>query len=128
MKTLALIAHDGKKADMVAWATFNRNTLARYRLIGTQGTAKLLRDKVGLEIEAVQSGAYGGRVVEGQVDAVIFLVDPMDKHPHEPDIQALLRLCVVHNVPLATNVATADAIIATIISAEATKEHPGTTP
>ncbi len=128
MKTLALIAHDGKKADMVAWATFNRNTLSRYHLIGTQGTARLLRDKVGLDIEAVQAGAYGGdaqigaRVVEGQVDAVIFLVDPMDRHPHEPDIQALLRLCVVHNVPLATNVATADAIIAV----DAAKEHPDT--
>jgi methylglyoxal synthase len=134
MKTLALIAHDGKKADMVAWATFNRNTLARYRLVGTQGTAKLLRDKVGLEVEAVQSGAYGGdaqigaRVVEGQVDAVIFLVDPMDKHPHEPDIQALLRLCVVHNIPLATNVATADAIIAAIIAVDVAQERPDTIP
>lgn len=117
MKTLALIAHDGKKADMVAWATFNRDTLTRYRLVATQSTARLLREKVGLEVEAVQPGPQGGdaqigaRVVEDTVDAVIFLVDPMDKHPHEPDIQALLRLCNVHNVPLATNVETADCII-----------------
>lgn len=117
MKTLALIAHDGKKADMVAWATFNRQVLAHYHLVATAATAKLLKEKVGLEVEAVHPGPQGGdaqigsRVVEQQVDAVFFLVDPLDKHPHEPDIQALLRLCNVHNVPLATNVATADCII-----------------
>ena len=117
MKTFALIAHDGKKADMVAWATFNRERLAQYRLVATKFTARLLMEKVGLEVEAVQAGPQGGdaqigaRVVEETVDAVIFLVDPLDKHPHEPDIQALLRLCNVHNVPLATNVATADCLI-----------------
>lgn len=117
MLTLALIAHDGKKADLVAWATFNRQVLARCRLVATAGTARLLRDKVGLEVEAVRAGPEGGDiqvgalVVDGQVDAVVFLVDPMDKHPHEPDIEALLRLCNVHDVPLATNVATADCIM-----------------
>ena len=117
MNVLALIAHDGKKADMVAWATYNRQALVGYRLVATASTAKLLREKVGLEVEAVQPGPLGGdaqigaRVVEGQVDGVIFLVDPLDKHPHDPDIQALMRLCNVHNVPLATNIATADAII-----------------
>ena len=116
-KRLALIAHDGKKADMVAWATFNRETLARYHLVATASTGKLLHEKVGLEVESVRSGPQGGdaqigaQVVEGAVDGVVFLVDPMDKHPHEPDIQALLRLCNVHNIPLATNVATADCII-----------------
>jgi methylglyoxal synthase len=114
---LALIAHDGKKADMVAWATFNRDMLSHYDLVATASTAKLLREKVGLEVEAVHPGPLGGdaqigaRVVEGEVNAVIFLVDPLDKHPHEPDIQALLRLCNVHNIPLATNVSTADCII-----------------
>ncbi len=117
MKTLALIAHDGKKADMVAWATFNRQVLTHYNLVATAATAKLLKEKVGLEVEALHPGPQGGdaqigaRVVERQVDAVFFLVDPLDKHPHEPDIQALLRLCNVHNIPLATNVATADCII-----------------
>ncbi|MER3398861.1 MAG: methylglyoxal synthase [Chloroflexota bacterium] len=117
MVTLALIAHDGKKADLVAWATFNREILARCRLVATAGTARLLRNKVGLEVEPLRAGPEGGdlqvgaRVVEGQVNAVIFLVDPMDKHPHEPDIEALLRLCNVHNVPLATNVATADCLM-----------------
>ncbi len=117
MKTIALIAHDGKKADMVAWATYNREVLARYQLVATESTARMLHNKVGLEVEAVQPGPMGGdaqigaRVVEGQIAGVVFLVDPLDKHPHDPDIQALLRLCNVHNVPLATNVATADSIM-----------------
>ena len=128
MKTIALIAHDGKKADMVAWATYNRTALAHYQLVATGSTAKLLHDKVGLEVEAVQSGPMGGdaqigaRLVEGHIDAVVFLVDPLDKHPHDPDIQALLRLCNVHNVPLATNVSTADAIMVWLITNGASVE------
>lgn len=116
-KTLAMIAHDGKKADMVAFATYNREKLRNYNLIATGSTGKLLQEKVGLEVERLQSGPYGGdaqiaaRVAEGKVDGVFFLVDPLDKHPHDPDIQTLLRACNVHNVPIATNVATADLII-----------------
>ena len=115
--TIAIVAHDGKKADMVAWATYNRETLADYNIIGTGTTGKLLQEKVGLKIERLMSGPYGGdaqiaaRVVEGEVDCVFFFVDPLDKHPHEPDIQTLLRACNVHNVPIATNIATADLII-----------------
>lgn len=117
MKTIALIAHDGKKADLVAFATYNRDKLKEYHLVATATTGKLLRDKVGLEVECVLSGPYGGdaqiaaRVAEGTIDGVFFLVDPLDKHPHDPDIQTLLRACNVHNVPIATNVATADLII-----------------
>jgi methylglyoxal synthase len=117
MKTIALVAHDGKKADMVAWATYNRDALAHYHLVATESTARMLHNKVGLEVEAVQPGPMGGdaqigaRVVEGHIDGVIFLVDPLDKHPHDPDIQTLQRLCNVHNIPLATNVATADSIM-----------------
>lgn len=116
-QTIALIAHDGKKADMVAFATYNREQLRHYHLIATASTGKLLVQKVGLEVTCLASGPYGGdaqigaQVVEGSVAAVIFLVDPLDKHPHDPDIQSLMRLCNVHNVPLATNVATADMII-----------------
>ncbi len=134
MLTLAPIAHDGKKADLVAWATFNRQALARCRLVATAGTARLLRDKVGLEVEALRAGPEGGdiqigaRVVEGQVNAVIFLVDPMDKHPHEPDIEALLRLCNVHDVPLATNVATADAIMVWLARRDGPPTPPGQGP
>jgi methylglyoxal synthase len=116
-KTIALIAHNGKKADMVAFATFNREKLSRYHLIATGTTGKMLQEKVGLEVERMLSGPLGGdaqiaaRVAEGKVAGVIFLLDPLDKHPHEPDIQTLLRVCNVHNVPLATNIATADLII-----------------
>ncbi len=116
-KTIALIAHNGKKADMVAFATFNREKLSRYHLIATGTTGKMLQEKVGLEVERMLSGPLGGdaqiaaRVAEGRVAGVIFLLDPLDKHPHEPDIQTLLRVCNVHNVPLATNIATADLII-----------------
>ena len=120
MKTIALIAHDGKKADMVAFATYNRERLRNYHLVATASTGRLLTEKVGLDVECVTSGPYGGdaqigaHVVMGEIAAVIFLVDPLDKHPHDPDIQTLLRLCNVHNVPLATNVATADCIIAAV--------------
>ena len=117
MDTIAMIAHDGKKADLVAFATFNRDKLQHYHLVATESTGKLLIQKVGLEVGLLLPGPLGGdaqiaaQVVTGQVHAVFFFVDPLDKHPHEPDIQTLLRACNVHNVPLATNVATADLII-----------------
>jgi methylglyoxal synthase len=116
-KILALIAHDGKKADMVAFATFNRDKLAEYHILATATTGRLLRDKVGLDVETCLSGPLGGdvqiaaRVASGEVHAVFFLVDPLDKHPHDPDIQAVQRVCNVHDVPLATNLATANLII-----------------
>ena len=116
-KTIALIAHDGKKADIVAFATFNREKLMGFNLIATATTGRLLIEKVGLDVEYLLSGPHGGdaqiaaRVAQGEVDAVFFFVDPLDKHPHDPDIQTLLRACNVHNVPIATNVATADLII-----------------
>ncbi len=116
-KTIALIAHDGKKADMVAFATFNREKLMGFNLIATATTGRLLIEKVGLDVKCLLSGPHGGdaqiaaRVAQGEVDAVFFFVDPLDKHPHDPDIQTLLRACNVHNVPIATNVATADLII-----------------
>ena len=116
-KVLALIAHDGKKADIVAFATYNREKLAGYHLIATATTGRLLTSKVGLDVECLLSGPLGGdvqiaaRVAAGEVHAVFFLVDPLDKHPHDPDIQAIQRVCNVHDVPLATNVATANLII-----------------
>ncbi len=128
---LALIAHDGKKADMTAFATFNRGTLQRCRLVATSTTGRLLREKVGLNVEVLQSGPVGGdvqiasRVVDGRIDAVIFLVDPLDKHPHDPDIQTLLRICNVHDVPLATNIATADMVISSKLLWVAPEITPG---
>jgi methylglyoxal synthase len=120
MKTLALIAHDNRKVDLVAWATFNRNTLARFELVGTRHTAHLIQNKVGLDIEELLSGPEGGdaqiaaRVATAGVDAVFFFVDPLAAQPHDPDVRALLRVCNVHNVPLATNLGTANLMIAAL--------------
>jgi methylglyoxal synthase len=120
MRTLAVIAHDHKKADLVAWATFNRETLARFRLIATRHTARLMQDKVGLTVERLLSGPEGGDaqiaalVATGEVDACYFFVDPLSPQPHDPDIRALMRVCNVHNVPLATNIATADLVMAAL--------------
>lgn len=117
---LALIAHDNKKADLVAWATFNRATLAAFPLVATRHTARLLRDKVGVDVAELLSGPEGGDaqiaalVATGGVQSVFFFVDPLTSQPHDPDIRALLRVCNVHNVALATNVVTADMIIAAL--------------
>jgi methylglyoxal synthase len=121
---LALIAHDNKKVDLVAWATLNRDRLARFALVGTGHSATLVREKVGLEVEALLSGPEGGdaqiaaQVATGGVDAVFFFVDPLSAQPHDPDIRALLRVCNVHNVPVATNLATANLVITALAPRE----------
>jgi methylglyoxal synthase len=110
---LALIAHDEKKDDLVALAEEYRTTLSRLRLVATGTTGTRLREALGLPVELVNSGPLGGdlqigaRIASDAVDAVVFLRDPLSPHPHEPDIQALLKVCDVHDVPLATNVAAA---------------------
>lgn len=117
MSTIALIAHDGKKDEMIDFVRQYKDVLARFSLIATGTTGGLIADKVGLKVDRMLSGPIGGdvqiagRVVSGEVNAVIFFVDQLAKHPHDPDIQTLLRLCNVHNVPLATNPATAELII-----------------
>lgn len=114
---IALIAHDGKKADMVAFAIQNRDLLNEFELVATGTTGKLLVDKAGLDVKRYLSGPFGGdvqiasEVVTGNIQAVFFFVDPLDKHPHDPDIQTLMRACNVHNVPLATNPATATLVL-----------------
>ena len=108
---IALIAHDHKKDDMVMIATEFAAFLARCHLLATGTTGGRLQNEVGLEVERCLSGPLGGdlqigaRLAVGGVDAVIFLRDPMTPQPHEPDINALVRACDVHNVPCATNVA-----------------------
>ncbi len=118
-KTIALIAHDGKKAEMVAFALAHLDVLERYTLVATNTTGKLLGENTRLTVRRMLSGPLGGDaqiaalVAEGGVAAVFFFVDPLGKHPHDPDIQGLLRICNVHNVPLATNPASATFIIST---------------
>ncbi len=112
-KTLALIAHDGKKADMVAFALSHRDRLLDFDLVATATTGRLLEEKCGLSVKKLLSGPVGGdaqiaaMVAEGKVEAVFFFVDPLAKQAHDPDIQGLLRICNVHDVALATNAATA---------------------
>lgn len=114
---LALVAHDARKDDLVAFATRRRDDLARFRLLATGTTGGRLVDEVGLEVERLLSGPVGGdvqigaRLLDGELAGVLFLRDPMTAHPHEPDIQALLKLCDIHGVPLATNVATAELVL-----------------
>lgn len=116
--TIALIAHDRKKDDIVNFARTHQSVLSRYKLIATGTTGQRIQEGTGLPVERMLSGPMGGdaqiatQVATGQVIAVIFLIDPLYAQPHEPDIQALLRICVVHNIPIATNLATAEAIVA----------------
>jgi methylglyoxal synthase len=114
---IALIAHDEKKDDLVVFVRKHQEELERCHLVATLTTGTLLREAVGLHVDTVVSGPQGGdlqigaRIVDGFVDAVIFFRDPLTAHPHDPDIQAVLKVCDVHDVPLATNPASADLLI-----------------
>lgn len=115
--TLALIAHDGKKDDLIRFAKEHATLLPRLRLVATATTGSLLAAQLGLEVERVASGPQGGdleigaMIVRGDVQAVVFFRDPLTAHPHEPDIQAVMKACDVHDVPLATNRATAEIVL-----------------
>ena len=114
---IALIAHDDEKDDMVAWARDHVAFLGAHDLIATGTTGGRLSDETPLSVTRMESGALGGdlqigaAVVTGDCDAVVFFRDPMTAQPHEPDISALLRICDVRGVPLATNRATATAMV-----------------
>jgi methylglyoxal synthase len=118
---LALIAHDKKKDDIVALATEYRDFLLRCKLMATGTTGGRLIDEVGLEVERMHSGPFGGdlqigaHLVNGEIDCVIFLRDPMTPQPHEPDINALVRACDVHNIPCATNVSSARLVLSRLM-------------
>lgn len=117
MESLALIAHDGKKPAMMEWAIRHKDFLMTRNLITTGTTGARLESEVGLTVTRMLSGPLGGDLQIGalvatqQIEAVIFLRDPLTPHPHEPDISALTKVCDTHNIPLATNVATADLVI-----------------
>lgn len=117
---LALIAHDRKKDDMLALATRHLPLLRQCSLVATGTTGGRLAGELGLVVDRVLSGPLGGdqqigaQLVAGQIQALVFLRDPMTPQPHEPDINALVRACDVHNVPCATNLATAEVLLVSL--------------
>ena len=125
MINIALIAHDGKKPEMVSFVMRNKTFLSKTKIFAT-GTTGSHIEKEGFNVEKLLSGPRGGDaqiaalLATGNVDIVIFFRDPLDKHPHEPDVQMLMRLCDVHNIPLATNPASGNYILKGI--AESLKE------
>ena len=118
---VALIAHDAKKADMLAFASKNEEFLKKFDLIATKGTGHLINEKTNLEAKEMMSGPeggdlqIGGLVASEEIDLVIFLRDPLAKQPHDPDIAALMKVCDVHNIPLATNLSSAEILLRGII-------------
>lgn len=119
---IALIAHDKKKDDMIALAAEYLDYLRGCRLSATGTTGGRLINELGLEVTRMHSGPVGGdlqigaQLVNGEVDCVIFLRDPMTPQPHEPDINALVRACDVHNIPCATNVASAHLVLSQLMA------------
>ena len=116
-KTIALIAHDNKKDEMVEWAFSRKDILQNYNLCGTGTTSHRVEAATGLKVRGFLSGPLGGdqqigaKVAEGKIDVVIFFWDPLQTQPHDPDVKALLRIAVVYDIPIATNRATAEYII-----------------
>ena len=116
-KKIALVAHDHKKRDLIEWAKFNRDLLAHHKVYATGTTGQMLEAELGFGITKLQSGPLGGdqqigaKIVDGDIDFLIFFWDPLEPMPHDPDVKALLRMAVVWNIPIACNRASADFMI-----------------
>ena len=117
MKTIALVAHNEKKSVMLAWVKRHMDELKKSNLIGTTNTSEILNSVLDLNVKSFGHGPNGGdiilaaQILEGKIDEVIFFIDAETPHGHEHDIQTLIRTCVINNVPLALNVATADYLV-----------------
>jgi len=117
LSRIALVAHNGRKDQMVQFAGQHIDVLSRFQIVATSTTGGILEEQLGLTVHRCLSGPLGGdlqigaMVAEGSIAAVIFLRDPLTAHPHEPDILALMKVCDVHNVPLATNLASAELLL-----------------
>ena len=116
-KHIALVAHDGKKKELIEWCDKNKEILKGHFLCGTGTTARLIAEKTGLPVKGYNSGPLGGdqqvgaKIVEWEIDFMIFLWDPLEAQPHDPDVRALLRIAVVYDIPVANNLATADFLL-----------------
>jgi methylglyoxal synthase len=116
-KRIALIAHDGKKDDLIEWIKYNKGTLEKHELFATKSTGRMVQEQTGLKVHCYLSGPIGGdqqigaKIVEGEIDFLIFFWDPLTPQPHDPDVKALLRIAVLYNIPTASNRATADFLI-----------------
>jgi methylglyoxal synthase len=124
-KRIALVAHDGRKDDLIDWAKHNKATLATHELFGTGGTGTRITEATGLEVHRFLSGPLGGdqqigaAIATAELDMLVFFWDPLEPQPHDPDVKALLRLAVLHNIPTASNRATADFLITSPLMNEA---------
>ncbi len=117
LKSIALIAHDGKKAELISWCEENSEILKKHKLCGTGTTARMITEKTGLTVKGYNSGPLGGdqqigaKIVEGRIDMIIFFSDPLTAQPHDPDVKALLRIAQVYDIPIANNKSSADFMI-----------------
>lgn len=116
-KNIALIAHDGKKPELIQWCEDHKDILKNHFLCGTGTTARMIADKTGLPVRGYNSGPLGGdqqigaKIVEGRIDLIVFFSDPLTAQPHDPDVKALTRIAQVYDIPIAVNKASADFMI-----------------